>query len=304
MIWYLAGCGQPLEEDAPFHPSAYEYEPQQTDPADLDLEVLAEELSLRIGELDRYSAASLLESYEQAIEAGDPYCPNSYENDGNSFWYASCSSSSGALFNGYMFYNQYEQADIFGDGGTWDATLLNGSADIVDPSGAKAHWGGTGYYAEGVSAEGADTFFTQINGSFKDDMAQEGSLLSEGFSPSFMQYALVRTLENQAGFSLDIRGYYASGTIALPGPNIFALFLDEVSIYDEAAGFPCAEEPHGRMEIRTAEGYWLDLEFDVDENWQLTGECDGCGMLSGPDGLLGEICIDTSPMLDWGDRPW
>ena len=40
------------------------------------------------------------------------------------------------------------------------------------------------------------------------------------------------------------------------------------------------------------------------DQWQLTGDCDGCGIAFYKDEELGEVCIDTSGLLAWEEQPW
>ena len=45
----------------------------------------------------------MLLSYEAAMASSDVSCPASYEQDGNTFWYATCDSDSGGAYDGYAF---------------------------------------------------------------------------------------------------------------------------------------------------------------------------------------------------------
>ena len=308
MLILLAGCAQELgpAKDSldGFVPSPYEYTPAESDTDSLDLEALAAELEMQLGTLRSYSAGQLIDSYEDAIEQSDGYCPNAYEVDGNAFWYADCSASSGTSFRGYMFYNQYESMDLFGDGGVWNATAVAGSADVLHSDGVRIHWGGNGYHAQGVTADEADAYYSHVNGSFLDDSADPDSVLSEGFSSTFGQYAVTKTVALQDGSHATWRGYYANGTLETLGEHVSAIQFTDVGIFDALTGYPCPEEPIGTIGIRSAGGQWMDLVFDVDPNWQLTGECDGCGRLTHKGEELGQACLDGSVMLDWEERPW
>ena len=60
----------------------------------------------------------------------------------------------------------------------------------------------------------------------------------------------------------------------------------------------------GQMSVRDTHGYWYELKFDVSSDWELMGECDGCGQLSHKGENIGEVCLDFSSVLEWEDRPW
>ena len=66
----------------------------------------------------------------------------------------------------------------------------------------------------------------------------------------------------------------------------------------------CDLEPIGGIRIRTSDGLWIDLAFDIDEEWQLTGLCDGCGTAFIDNQQLGQICIDMDGLFNWTDKPW
>ena len=243
-------------------------------------------------------ATSILEGYSMVMSHADSYCPQAYTTNGNSFWYGVCTSTAGMSYDGYLFYNTYEDYDLFGDGSIWDAEVLSGATQMIAPDGRLIHWGGSAYLAEGVSMEGYPVFYSNIAGSFLDDGSSRDWLV-EGQSDTLMMYGM--------SFSSDslhpMNAFMVSGSMQWSGAAT-AIQFDSVITYSAAIGYPCWKEPHGTLSIRDAYGRWVDVTFDVNMDWVLEGECDGCGraLFNGED--VGEICIDVAPMLDWRESPW
>ena len=102
--------------------------------ADFDLDKIENAVNDAIVTLRSYNAHPVISSYQDVMTYADPYCPSSYEDNGNSFWYGQCESTGGMTYNGYLFYNTYSDMDFFGDGGVWDVTVVSGVTDMVYPS--------------------------------------------------------------------------------------------------------------------------------------------------------------------------
>ena len=242
----------------------------------------------------------ILSQYSMVMAQADSYCPQAYTVDGNSFWYGACTSTTGMSYDGYLFYNTYEEYDFFGDGGAWNVELLSGSTQMIDGEGRLIHWGGSAYLADGISVDGYPVFFSSVTGSFMDDGAVE-PWLQEGQSHTLMMYG--------ASFSevLPINAFLVSGRMAWSGSGsgaVTAIEFGDTVTYASQIGYPCPAEPSGTLAVRDAHGRWVDIEFDVSSDWQLTGECDGCGVASFNGDVIGQVCVDISPLLDWGDSPW
>ena len=84
--------------------------------------------------------------------------------------------------------------------------------------------------------------------------------------------------------------------------------LNDLLMYTPYPGFyPCAE-PYGSMGVRDNAGSWYTIEFDVvyenDAFSAPDGTCDGCGTVSHEGDVLGEVCIDPTPVIDWESTPW
>ena len=238
----------------------------------------------------------ILTGYDSVMTQADSYCPQAYTVDGNSFWYGACTSTSGMSYDGYLFYNTYEDYNFFGDGGSWNVELLSGSTQMVGSDGRLIHWGGSAYLAEGTSVDGYPVYFSSVTGSFLDDGAMD-TWLQEGHSDTLMMYG--------ASFSETIvsNAFMISGSMQWEGA-VTAVEFGETVTYSAGVGYPCWKEPMGSLGIRDAHGRWLDIQFDVSEDWQLVGTCDGCGQALANEEVIGEVCVDVAPLLDWEDTPW
>ena len=201
-------------------------------------------------------------------------------------------------FDGYLLFNTYTQYDLFSDGTLWDMEVLSASSDMSHEEYGEVHFGGNVHLGEGVNTDGAATFFSSLQGSFLVESAEENWLKS-GFSPLLNLYA-VRN-DTQWGTT---RGVLINGSLPYDGEYIRALSFTNTLIFNEISGYPCATEPQGLISIRTKEGIWLDVLFDVDGSWNLTGECDGCGIAHTSLGEMIEVCLDVSALLDWEEKPW
>ena len=238
----------------------------------------------------------ILTGYDSVMAQADAYCPQAYTVDGNSFWYGSCTSTAGMSYDGYLFYNTYEDYNFFGDGGSWNVETLSGSTQMVGSEGRLIHWGGSAYLGEGTSVDGYPVYFSSVTGSFLDDGATE-TWLQEGHSDTLTMYG--------ASFSETVvsNAFMISGSMRWSGAVTAVEFVETVT-YSASVGYPCWKEPTGALAVRDAHGRWLEIQFDVSEDWELVGTCDGCGNALSNGEVIGEICVDVAPLLNWEDTPW
>lgn len=306
MFWLWLACrsdavveGAPSIEPDSSLPSEY-VPPENASSQDQewDLEGLSSAVTDALAGIRTQHASVILEGYSMVMSHADPYCPQAYTVNGNSFWYGVCTSTAGMSYDGYLFYNTYEEYDLFGDGALWDAEFLSGVTQMVAPDGRLIHWGGSAQLAEGISVDGYPVFYSNITGSFLDD-GSDTDWLIEGQSDTLMMYGLL--------FSDDAltpaTALMINGSMQWSGAAT-AIQFENVITYSAAIGYPCWKEPHGTLSIRDAYGRWVDVTFDVNMDWVLEGECDGCGraLFNGED--VGAVCIDAAPMLDWRESPW
>jgi len=296
-MFLLLACTSTPSETSPI-PSAYE--PEHTiETTTIDITSLETGINDSLIGLFSYNAGPLVESYAEIMSYADSYCPSAYEIDGNAFWYGQCQSEQGMSYDGYLFYNSYENFDIFADGSSWNIATISGSSDMVYPDGSYIHWGGNSYFGTGVNPDGMPIFLSLINGSFLDE--QDSSWLQDGLSSSLMMYAVQYSTGSP---NLLANGVYLNGSIPLDANYVSGIEFQELAIYSELFNYPCEQEPIGGLSVRTNSSHWIDIYFDVDENWTLTGTCDGCGAAYQDNEFIGEICIDASPLLDWVEAPW
>jgi len=294
MVFLIACSSASIESQAPLAHS-YEVESVETE---LQLEEISDESNRLIEKLRGYNARRIVASYHDILGYTDAQCPEIYEVDGNSVWYGYCSSDQGLYFDGYLFFNTHTDYDLFSDGSLWDMEILSASSDISHGDYGAVHYGGNAYFGEGVNADGAALFFSSVQGSFLVENADE-DWLREGFSPLLNLYGI--RYETPLGAA---RGISINGSLPYDGDYIRALSFDNVLLFDERIGFPCPLEPIGTVSIRTREGLWLDVQFDVDESWSLTGECDGCGRAHSSSGEEYDICLDVHSLISWEASPW
>lgn len=310
MIIFLIACQnqeyvERVYTTPPEEPSEYSVDKDWPDQsAEFDLVSIEDDINEVLPQLRNYNADPVVSSYFDVMSYADPYCPASYVDNGNAFWYGECESSGGMTYNGYLFYNTYSEMDFFEDGGVWDVTVVSGVTDMIYPSTEnRVHWGGDAYLAEGVSFDGYPVYFSLLNGSFWDQN-QEG-WLSEGYNSNLMLYGMRFEFEELSATAL-----YVQGSLNLDGnsfgelSSISAVNFNELLTYPELIGFPCEIEPLGILSVRTKDGNWLDITFDVETDWEMSGECDGCGTAYHNGEEIGEICIDNSSLIDWEERPW
>jgi hypothetical protein len=301
MFLIILGCSPSSEKEKDTttleEPLAYEYEAEEGEAA-LDIALIEEGVNEALSLLRTYNSREIVSAYYDVMSYADAQCPTSYEIDGNAFWYGACTSEQGLDFDGYLFFNTYADSDLFSDGTLWDAEIINGSTDLHHDEQGRTHFGGNVYLAEGVNADGADVFLSAIQGSFLVESSAE-AWLKDGWSPLLTLYGLRKDTPLGGANALSI-----NGSMPFDTSGVQALSFSDILISQEEFGYPCPQEPIGVLSVRSKEGIWLDITFDVGEDWTLTGICDGCGMAQTETGEEYEVCIDAQPLLDWEEQPW
>ena len=153
---------------------------------------------------------------------------------------------------------------------------------------------------EGVSDDGAVTTYTVVDGGFAwTGDGSEGTWLAEGVDPEMAWSAM-------AWPDLDARLIVLDGAFSVEGGAIEMMVFEQALFINAGVGSTCPEEPSGAISALTGEGVWLDLIFDG-ASWEDVGQalegCDGCGQIWHRGEMLGEVCPDFSPLLDWNERP-
>ena len=306
LLVVLISCGsEVLPEAEPGQvtepPSSYTYTPEEDSAHPLDLTSLEDSINTLFSELLDLNAAPAIHSYEVAMASSDDNCPAYYEQNGSTFWYATCASDAGGAYDGYAFYTLYEEYDLFGDGTPWDAIVLSGAADVVEPDGDRYHLGGAAYLGEAHIPE-ADLYISVTSGSFFAEGDEvEGSWITSSSSPSL-------TLYGARYEAYDINIMLMSGSTAVTLTALSAAQFNDLTLYTPYPGvYPCAE-PSGSMGVRDTAGNWYSIEFDVvleGETYTAPdGTCDGCATVFHGEEALGEVCIDPTPVIAWENTPW
>ena len=299
ILYFLFACNEEqTTNNRTSVPSPYEYEFEQPATA-IDLHNLGSASSEAVKKLHTFNAQPIIKSYLSSIEQSDGYCPTYYEQDGNTVWYADCMTESNHHFSGYSFYNQYEDFDWFGDGTLWQLQSLSGAADIRYEEHI-FHWGGSAFWGDGTTVDGADTFFSGIDGTFYNTQSDQ-EWFENGLSALLYQYATVYWTQN----NIPVNSFLVNGNMpVVDNAYLSAIGFSDIFTADARSGYPCPEEPFGSLQLRTTDGIWLEVLFDVNQQWELIGECDGCGIAYLQDEEFGEICIDMTPLIDWEGQPW
>ena len=144
LIVLLTGCGaegeavqSPDKEQESLEASPWDYAPEEeTEGSDIDLDAVAAGLEQTMDFVLQYNGALPITSYLFAMESSDEYCPYQYSNEGNSFWYGGCTSEQGITFDGYLFYDTFEDQESYGN--IMSGSILNGAASTFWPDGSKA----------------------------------------------------------------------------------------------------------------------------------------------------------------------
>ena len=288
----------PMVPDPEPDPGPSAYDPDLPDATAAVYSELAVEdaLALSIDGLSRLSSDPVFDAYDTAMSKGEDYCPLYYEQNGNTFWYGSCTTSGGTWFDGYGFYTYYEDYLVDANGNVWDTEYISGAATVREAAGETFHVGGYVQKAWTVGANGFVIEQDNLLGSFLDDDAEAGTWLADGLQPSIYTYA---SYAETGGFSVGgYRGYQGSLGGMGEGGQV-ALDTDYLIVATTSLGTPCADEPAGTVTVRTADGGWWSVTFDMQpETFEMTGACDGCGTVTDASGaVVGTACADFSALL-------
>jgi hypothetical protein len=299
MLFYFLGCSN-LDDSPSVQESVHQYTLDSNTEIDseFDLETMESAVNDAFGQLLKRHASPIVASYQDVIDYSDSYCPQAYDIDGNSFWYGNCTSTQGMSYDGYLFYNTYTDWDLFLDGGSWEVITLSAASDMIYPSNDSIHWGGNATIAHGTNPDGYPVFFSSIQGSFLDETSSE-EWLNIGSIDSITLFGVYFDFGTSQS-----NGMYVNGSTSINGGSgITAIEYNELLVYS-FPGFPCDKEFIGTLALRDEQGRWIDIEFDIEEDWTMSGSCDGCGTALYNNEEIGEFCVDANLLLDWDGSPW
>ena len=298
MLLLIFACGANTDSLESIVPSDHPYDPDFSSVETLDFSQVNQSLSMALSNILSFNASTPLAIYSEAMLQSEPHCPSFYEYDGNSYWFAACETEMGTAFDGYSFFNAYEQTDYFQNGTLFDIDVLNGAATIFGDAGL-SHWGGSASLGEGLTEEGAEAFVSILSGTFYFE-GDVSPWWQQGRSLNLVQYHVLHPLPNDQSF----QQVYLNGSVPTDFPGLSAVeFIEVLSLRDHPY-VSCDLEPLGQLRFRTSEGIWVDVKFDVGQDWSMTGPCDGCGTAFIDQEPIGQICPDFSGLFNWTERPW
>ncbi len=250
------------------------------------------------------NAGAVRTAYDEVLAYSNDQCPYYYATEAGSYWLDSCSSDSGAFFDGYVFSADLAQTQPQ-TGFLIETWYVSGGAAMMDPSGNLLEVGGTAVVqnTSGFVGPKGDIPFvqyaSQLQGSFAwDGASAEGTFLGEGLDPD-----LGLQLQDFAGFGRT--ALVSGGFGGFDGG--WAVAFDENTLFTESLGSSCSGELSGTVAVRSPLGEWYDVRFDgpTSENDVVApADCDGCGTAYFQGEEVGLVCADPEALLSWGGTPW
>lgn len=290
-----APAADPVAEPSPY---VYEGEGEAGDPV-YDAEGLADSLQAAIDRVPKLRAEPAVEAYRLAMLSARPTCPRTYA-DGTSaqFWMDTCSTAEGASFEGYSTWYAYEDHSM-GGATLWDGDVLWGNARISTPQGYRFEGGGTLYdlHGEGeVEGKSFEAWYGVVSGVFGwNGPGADGTWLVDTVTPA-VRAIWTRFVESEG------RRAEVEGSVPLADVPMTSATFTAIQLADTVLGAACDLEPSGSVSLRDGSGYWYDVTFHGAEAEEAL--CDGCGTVTFRGEVVGEVCVDWSPWLEWGALPW
>ncbi|MCB9744559.1 MAG: hypothetical protein H6741_17810 [Alphaproteobacteria bacterium] len=300
MILLLLACAEPVTQDSaapepPIVPSAYAPDAEDLQPPeDLPTEAIEAGLEEVIRTLPLVKPRLLHDTWHNLMaDYGDAACPEVSDHNGQDHWREDlCVSDAGAEFRGWSLYYRSlppppEQEFLIEVG--W----LSGQASITTPEGYRLDSFGDALHEYFVSDEGTEGNRGFVFGDFLYNDPR--------MADTWLQFGI--TLESYFSFSRR-EGWYQTNLdtwiAGLDNPETPAVILESFLLTDEPGR--CGLEPMGEIRVRDINGVWYELFFDGPE--ASVDQCDGCGQAWRGERLVGEVCVDWSPLLMiWGANP-
>ncbi len=295
------------EPSPPTEPTAWEYD--EPEPRASFSQAKAEEtIAAAVETLLAVNGLAPLAAYDELLATADSSCPYYSEYEGSVYWYGGCTTEEGVRFEGYSFFESYDDAALFGDTSSVSGETLNTQGSIHLPTGERFDMGGALHALEGSISDELYAWSTGIRGTFgwSEVVGEE----------TWMDGPLMPTLETTAylwdfGESGTFRGLNTTAGLTGLGTEWDTAFFSDLTTLDTLFGhWPCPEEPSGTISVRSPDGHWFDVVYDVHQNetdgsWSVEpSACDGCGEAYLHGEPVGRACNDFSPLRAWGDQPW
>ena len=260
-------------------------------------EPLASAIQAVIPTVPLLSGAPVGPAYLEAMSWTTDSCPTWYEDEGTEYWYDNCSTEAGATFEGYAAHVP-APAWVEGDR-TWSGSAFWGLATIETPDGTFRSSGSSGHYI-GHDTDGTIAVSSYAEPGFSySGPAGSSSWISSGMAPGINIYG-ERTADGNDGF-IAVSASFDQTDGAL------AIIFEDLLFISEGWGSTCPSEPSGTISILDEEGHWFDILFDG-PTWERPLEdperCDGCGNAWYRGELVGEICVDFTPIATLSAWPF
>ncbi len=281
----LVACGEPVPAaDSAAPPAAWDpaLDPgSRAAPGDA---ALGAALQFVFAESPTWSAAAVLRAFDVAMVGANPSCPGFVPQGAAGGWIAACTSAVGTTYDGYLY--------TLSDGP--EARALWGAASLALADGTTMRLAGSADYRTDEE-EGRIVTRGQVRGSFEvvpaagSDPAPWG-WLARGHALSL---SLVREARPDGTRAVQVDG----GVGGLDDGVLTAVDFLETRVGPAGPGCP-AVEPSGTVALRDTAGDWYTVTFDAPPMGTASGRgCDGCGVLTRPDGTTGTLCLDAAGAL-------
>jgi len=294
------------EPSPPEEPSAWEYDGDSPS-AEFDQAKVEASIDAAIAQVRVITGSPPIDAYLNVMDSADEYCPYNSEFEGSAYWYGGCTTSSGTRFEGYSFYEEYVDSPLFGDGSNMFGTSLNTQSTVVLDDGSRFDMGGSAVVYEGtINNEEIYAWFTSVNGTFGwSDIEMDESWMGGPIRPNIQNLAYLWTFEDGSTY----RAVNSTAGFGGLDAEWDTVFLSEVFSADSLGGYwPCTDEPSGTISVRSPQGDWFQVVYDVEQDgdaWTIVpGACDGCGTVFASGEAVGEACNDFDSLRDWEDQPW
>lgn len=227
-------------------------------------------LQSAVGMLRESSAAPFVADFFVLMEEADDNCPTWYSNENGPYWFDSCTTESGTIFEGYgVSYTYTERLDE--DGNQWSGKTVYSESLIESQSGNWLVSSGSASLLHGVNINnGADIFYSYLDQGFRSD--------TEDLAPQLDMWA--SHLDEYKSIYFD--------AVLLDGENRVVFSRNQFSTQSDC--------PEGIQSVWTEQG-WVQLLWSAQE-------CSGCTDVFFEGENIGSVCIDFSDWLSWDDNPW
>jgi hypothetical protein len=294
------------EPSPPAQLTPWEYHNPET-PGQFDQSKAEAAIGAALVRLRTVGGAAPLAAYGLVMEHADEGCPYFSEYEGSVYWYGGCTTHDGVRFEGYSFFDTYEDTPAWGEDSSMSGPTLNSQSFVILEDGDRFDMGGSAYAIEGWTADdGLYAWSTGVSGAFGwSPHADDPTWMGTDLRPDIETVALLWDF----GDGSQYKALMSTAAMAALPTQWSTVFVSELFSVDEISGYwPCPGEPSGTISVRSESGHWFEIVYDVKadgDDWTIAPDsCDGCGTAY-LDGMnVGQACNDFSVLTDWEDAPW